>query len=188
MLKTLSCILLISFSTLVNSANQNVLMTTSYGDIKITLYTEKAPVTVQNFLKYVESDLYTGTTFHRVIPGFMIQGGGYDIDYSERSTYEPIINEADNMELNQVGTIAMARTNQPHSATSQFFINVADNRFLNHTSKSLRGWGYAVFGIVIDGMDVVNRIASAKTGRGGPFAKDVPLEPIVIESIELIGN
>ncbi len=166
--------------------NPRVLMNTTLGNITIELNIEKAPNTVNNFLRYVKNELYTETIFHRVIPRFMIQGGGYSTELVEQSNYPPIKNEADNGLKNLVGTIAMARTRDPHSATAQFFINVADNRFLNHTSKSVRGWGYAVFGKVIKGMSVVEKIASTPTGGKGPFVKDFPVQPVIIRSITVI--
>ncbi|HWP93721.1 MAG TPA: peptidylprolyl isomerase [Thermodesulfobacteriota bacterium] len=157
-------------------------MTTSLGDIKIELYPDKAPITVENFLSYAKDGFYNGTIFHRVIPGFMIQGGGFTPNMEQKPTKSPIKNEADNGLKNEPGTIAMARTSVVDSATSQFFINQVDNQFLNHGS---RDFGYAVFGKVVEGMDVVNKIAQVKTGRVGPF-QDVPLEPVVIESVKIV--
>ena len=162
------------------SAAPSVVLETSEGDITIELNAEKAPKTVENFLSYVDSGHYDGTIFHRVISNFMIQGGGMDAQMSERGTGAPIENEADNGLKNELGTIAMARTNDPHSATAQFFINAADtNSFLNHTSKSGNGWGYCVFGRVTDGLDVVDKIRQTPTGSRG-MHQDVPLEPITI--------
>ncbi|WP_371928007.1 peptidylprolyl isomerase [Moraxella sp. FZLJ2109] len=158
---------------------------TTYGNIVIELNAEKAPVTVANFIDYVESGHYDGLIFHRVIDGFMIQGGGMDSEMNEKRTGTPIKNEADNGLKNTTGTIAMARTSDPHSATAQFFINVRDNDFLNYTSPTPQGWGYAVFGRVIDGMDVVNQIKGVPTGRFGYHA-DVPTTPIVINSAKVI--
>nr|WP_228144117.1 peptidylprolyl isomerase [Moraxella cuniculi] len=158
---------------------------TSYGVIVLELNAEKAPVTVANFLDYVESGHYNGLVFHRVIDGFMIQGGGMDAEMNEKRTGTPIKNEADNGLKNSVGTIAMARTSDPHSATAQFFINVKDNDFLNYSSPTPQGWGYAVFGRVIDGMDVVNQIKGVPTGRFGYHA-DVPTEPVVINTAKII--
>ncbi len=158
-----------------------VRLETSHGDIRMELNREKAPMTVANFLQYVESGFFDGTIFHRVIRGFMIQGGGYTPDYQRKPTGDPIRNEADNGLRNDRGTVAMARTAEPHSATAQFFINVADNAFLNHQAKTRRGWGYAVFGRVVEGMDTVEAIESLPTGAGGPFPKDVPAEAVVIE-------
>ncbi|MFB6349077.1 peptidylprolyl isomerase [Moraxella marmotae] len=158
---------------------------TSFGQIVIELNAEKAPVTVANFIDYVESGHYDGLIFHRVIDGFMIQGGGMDAQMNEKRTGTPIKNEADNGLKNTVGTIAMARTSDPHSATAQFFINVKDNDFLNYSSPTPQGWGYAVFGQVIDGMDVVNQIKGVPTGRFGYHA-DVPTQPVVIHSAKII--
>nr|WP_228143738.1 peptidylprolyl isomerase [Moraxella pluranimalium] len=158
---------------------------TTYGNIVIELNAEKAPVTVANFIDYVESGHYDGLIFHRVIDGFMIQGGGMDANMNEKRTGTPIKNEADNGLKNNTGTIAMARTSDPHSATAQFFINVRDNDFLNYTSPTPQGWGYAVFGQVIEGMDVVNQIKGVPTGRFGYHA-DVPTEPIVINSAKVV--
>ena len=166
-----------------SAANPKVKMETSKGTIIIELYPDKAPKTVANFLDYVNSGTYDGTIFHRVIPGFMNQGGGYTVDYNKVETRAPIQNEADNGLKNLKYTIAMARTNAPHSATNQFFINTADNAFLNHTEKSMRGWGYAVFGKVIEGENIVGAISRVPTGPGGPFAKDAPRTPIVITKV-----
>ncbi|MEJ2140769.1 MAG: peptidylprolyl isomerase [Gammaproteobacteria bacterium] len=165
-----------------------VKMETSQGDIVLELYPEKAPKTVANFLKYVEDGFYNGTIFHRVIDGFMIQGGGFDQKYMRKETRPPVINEATNGLKNDLGTIAMARTMDPHSATAQFFINVKNNDFLNHTSKTPRGWGYTVFGKVVKGMDSVDKIRKTPTGRGGPFPTDVPQKMITINSMSVIGK
>lgn len=171
-----------AIQTEIKGGNPVVIMSTSLGDIKIELYPDKAPVTVENFLSYVNDGFYNGTIFHRVIPGFMIQGGGFTPDMQQKPTKSPIKNEADNGLKNEPGTIAMARTSVVDSATSQFFINQVDNQFLNHGS---RDFGYAVFGKVVEGMDVVNKIAQVKTGRVGPF-QDVPIEPVVIESVKVV--
>ncbi|MDX9874539.1 MAG: peptidylprolyl isomerase [Spongiibacteraceae bacterium] len=153
---------------------------TNYGDIKLELDFDKAPKTAANFQEYVEAGHYDGTIFHRVIGNFMIQGGGFEPGMKQKETRAPIENEADNGLSNDTGTIAMARTMDPHSASAQFFINVADNTFLNHTSKTQQGWGYAVFGKVVEGMDVVNRIkAVATTSKAGH--QDVPVEDVIIE-------
>ncbi|MCP3896860.1 peptidylprolyl isomerase [Moraxella sp.] len=160
---------------------------TTHGAIVIELNAEKAPVTVANFIDYVESGHYDGTIFHRVIDGFMIQGGGMDADMNEKRTGTPIKNEADNGLKNDIGTIAMARTQDPHSATAQFFINVKNNDFLNYSSPTPQGWGYAVFGKVTDGMDVVNQIKGVATGRYG-YHSDVPSTPIVINSAKVISK
>lgn len=154
---------------------------TSMGTIVLALEPERAPETVENFLRYAREGFYDGTIFHRVIDGFMIQGGGFTADYRRKETQAPIANESENGLDNARGTIAMARTSDPHSATSQFFINVADNDFLNYGAQSAGSWGYAVFGRVVEGMDVVDRIRQVPTGRGGPFPKDVPQNPVVIE-------
>lgn len=164
-----------------------VQLDTTHGQIVIELNAEKAPVTVANFLDYVQSGHYDGTIFHRVIDGFMIQGGGMDANMNEKRTGTPIKNEADNGLKNDVGTIAMARTQDPHSATAQFFINVKNNDFLNYSSPTPQGWGYAVFGKVTDGMDVVNQIKSVPTGRYGHHS-DVPTTPIVINSAKVISK
>lgn len=164
-----------------------VQLDTSAGSIQIELYANKAPQTVANFLDYVQSGHYDGTIFHRVIDGFMIQGGGFDATMNEKKTGTPIKNEANNGLGNEVGTIAMARTSDPHSATSQFFINVNNNSFLNYTAPNTQGYGYAVFGKVIDGMDVVNAIKGVPTGKYG-FHGDVPKTPIVIESAKIINQ
>ena len=159
-----------------------VVIETSMGSFTIELDAARAPKTVQNFLAYVDAGHYAGTIFHRVIDGFMVQGGGYDAAYDKKTTRAPIMNEADNGLLNQRGTVAMARTNDPHSATAQFFVNVSDNTFLNHKAKTDREWGYTVFGKVVSGMDVVDRIKSVKTGEQGPFTKDAPLQQVSITS------
>lgn len=155
---------------------------TNYGDIVIELDFDKAPKTAANFKQYVEEGFYNGTIFHRVIDGFMIQGGGLTEDMEQKQTRAPIENEADNGLKNLTGTLAMARTNDPHSATAQFFINVKDNLFLNHKDKSVSGWGYCVFGKVTDGMDVVNKIKNVKTGSKG-FHQDVPVDAVVIQKV-----
>ncbi|MGQ0657578.1 MAG: peptidylprolyl isomerase [Chromatiales bacterium] len=156
-----------------------VTLQTNHGDIVLDLDREKAPLTADNFVAYVRDGHYDGTIFHRVISGFMIQGGGFEPGLKQKPTKAPIQNEANNGLSNKTGTVAMARTNAPHSASAQFFINVKDNDFLDHSSQTPQGWGYAVFGKVVDGMDVVNAIRSVKTGsRGGH--DDVPVEDVVI--------
>ena len=161
-----------------------VKLTTNFGDITIELNAEKAPITVKNFLDYVEKGFYNGVIFHRVINGFMIQGGGFDASMQQKATDAPIKNEANNGLSNDKYTIAMARTSIPDSATAQFFINVADNDFLNHTSPTPNGWGYCVFGKVTSGMEVVDKIKAVKTtSRAGH--QDVPAEPVVIEKAEV---
>lgn len=183
---------LLAFSLLgsmINTASAEapqVKIETNMGDIVVLLEPEKAPKTVANFLTYAKDGFYNGTIFHRVISNFMIQGGGFTTDYQRKPTRAPVINEADNGLSNKKGTLAMARTMDPHSATAQFFINVKDNNFLDFTSKSPRGWGYTVFGRVIKGMDVVNRIRSVATGPGGPFPTDAPQEPVIIKSVTLL--
>ena len=169
------------------AADPVVEMNTSLGAIRIELYADQAPKTVANFLQYVKDRFYDGLVFHRVIDGFMIQGGGYTPDLRQRpGTRAPIENEAGNGLKNRVGTIAMARTSDPNSATAQFFINVADNPFLDFREATTAGYGYAVFGKVASGMEVVMRIAHTPAGSGGPFAKDVPRRPVVIESVQLV--
>jgi len=162
-----------------------LILHTNYGAITVELFEDKAPESVANFLQYARDGHYDNTLFHRVIPNFMVQGGGFDAEFNQKATRDPIFNEADNGLANDRGTLAMARTNDPHSATSQFFINVTDNAFLNHRSKhSGQTWGYAVFGQVTDGMDVVDTIRQVPTGRQGPHA-DVPNEPVIIERVEI---
>ena len=177
------------WSTEALAANPTVEMETSVGAVRIELYADKAPKSVANFLQYVKDGFYNGLVFHRVIDRFMIQGGGHYPDLREKKADRPAIeNEAGNGLKNDAGTLAMARTSNPHSATAQFFINVADNAFLDFREASPAGFGYAVFGKVTQGMEVVMRIARSPTGPGGPFAKDVPQQPIVIESITLISD
>lgn len=167
-----------------------VTLHTNFGDIKIKLDFDKTPVTAENFLNYCKEGFYNNTIFHRVIDGFMIQGGGMESGMREKATKAPIQNEANNRLSNKRGTIAMARTSDPHSATAQFFINVADNDFLNYRSKEMFGrevvqeWGYAVFGEVVEGMDVVDKIKKVKTGNKG-FHQDVPTEDVVITSVSV---
>ncbi|BBN82171.1 peptidyl-prolyl cis-trans isomerase [Pseudoalteromonas sp. A25] len=159
-----------------------VVLHTNYGQISVNLFAEDAPKTVENFLNYAKSGFYDGTIFHRVIDGFMVQGGGFAPGMEQKSVQAPIENEANNGLSNKVGTLAMARTPDPHSATAQFFINVNDNDFLNFSSETSQGWGYCVFGEVVEGMDVVNKIKSVATGSAG-FHQDVPLEDVVIEKV-----
>lgn len=163
----------------------NVKLTTSLGAITIQLNAEKAPLSVANFLVYVKEGFYNGTIFHRVIKDFMAQGGGFDTEFNQKVTHAPIQNEADNGLKNTRGTLAMARTNDPHSATAQFFINYKDNSFLNFTGKNASGWGYAVFGEVIAGMDVVDAMAQQETGSRS-YYQDVPKTNIVLESVEIV--
>ena len=157
-----------------------VTLKTNFGDITLELFEDKAPKTVANFLSYVQDGFFDNTIFHRVINNFMVQGGGFTEDMEQKETKAPIENEANNGVANEVGTIAMARTQDPHSATSQFFINVNNNDFLNHTSESANGWGYCAFGKVTEGMDVVEKIKAVKTGNSG-YHQDVPVEPVIIE-------
>ena len=176
---------LLALSLLAGSAAEaadgpRVTFETTHGSFVLELDRSSTPGTVENFLRYVRDGFYRGTVFHRVIAGFMIQGGGYTEGYRQRPTRAPIGNEADRAGPNVRGTIAMARTRDPHSATAQFFINVADNDFLNHRGRTPRGWGYAVFGRVIEGMEAVDRIAALPTGRGGSFREDVPQEAVVV--------
>lgn len=168
-----------------NNKNINLLMKTNIGEIKLELYPDKAPVTVENFISYVKDNFFNGLIFHRVINGFMIQGGGFDENLRQKETKAPIKIESDNGLKNDRGTIAMARTNDPNSATSQFFINLVDNNFLNFRSPDVTGYGYAVFGKVTDGMDVVDKIATVPTGSFG-YMQDVPKYLIQIESVEII--
>ena len=162
-----------------------VLLKTNKGDITLTLDSAKAPKTVANFLEYVKEGHYDSTIFHRVIDNFMIQGGGMTAGLKEKSSGAQIENEADTGLKNERGTVAMARTSDPHSATAQFFINVGDNDFLNHSAKNAQGWGYAVFGKVTDGIDVVDAIRKVKTGNSG-FHQDVPTEDVVIEKASVL--
>lgn len=166
------------------AANPQVEFDTTAGKIRVELYPDAAPKTVANFLEYVKAGHFDGTQFHRVIPGFMIQGGGFTADFKEKPTRPPVVNEAEASSkaglLNAPGTLAMARTSNPNSATGQFFINVADNKFLNFRAPDPQNIGYTVFGKVVSGMDVVDKIAKAPTGSGGPFPKDVPVEKVII--------
>jgi cyclophilin family peptidyl-prolyl cis-trans isomerase len=165
-----------------------VSMKTNFGTIIIELNPAKAPKTVANFIRYAREGFYDGTIFHRVIDDFMIQGGGFTQKYQQKDTHEPINNEANNDLKNVRGTIAMARTNDPHSATAQFFINVKDNHFLDYTSSTPRGWGYTVFGKVIEGMEIVDKIKKVPTGSGGPFPTDVPQSPVIIEKLYVVDD
>ncbi len=160
--------------------NPRVLLDTSEGKIVLELYQDRAPETVKNFLDYVDAGFYDSTVFHRVIPDFMIQGGGFTFDMKEKTTRTPVKNEADSGLKNTRGTVAMARTSDPHSATAQFFINTADNNFLDHKNKSEQGWGYAVFGKVVEGIEAVNAVSAVKTTTRGPH-QDVPTDPVVIK-------
>jgi len=172
------------------AANPQVDLDTTAGKIRIELYPEAAPKTVENFLAYVQAKHYDGTQFHRVIKGFMIQGGGYTADFKEKPTKSPVRNEAEQSSkaglLNVPGSVAMARTSDPNSATAQFFINVGDNKFLNFREATPQGYGYTVFGKVVAGMDVVDKIAGSPTSAGGIFTKDVPTERVIIKSATLV--
>ncbi len=174
------------------AAEPQVDLKTSAGTIRLELYPAKAPKTVANFLQYVKDGHFDGTIFHRVIPGFMIQGGGFDAGFKQKATRAPVVNEAQGAVKaglkNDVGTIAMARTSDPNSATAQFFINVNDNAFLNWGDPRGDGNGYAVFGKVVSGMDVVTKIAKTPTGAGGPFRSDVPREAVTIQSATVVGK
>lgn len=171
----------INYGVIMANEQPKVALETNKGRIVLQMNTDAAPETVANFLRYVDAGFYDNTIFHRVIPGFMVQGGGFDVDMHQKPTEAAIKNEADNGLKNKIGTVAMARTPDPHSATAQFFINVSDNSFLDHTSKTPQGWGYTVFGSVIEGMSVVDDIVAVKTGRVG-MHQDVPLQPVVIKS------
>jgi peptidyl-prolyl cis-trans isomerase B (cyclophilin B) len=175
-----------------HAANPQVDLDTTAGKIRIELDPAAAPKTVENFLAYVKAKHYDGTQFHRVIPGFMIQGGGFSTDFKQKPTRPPIANEAEQSSKaglsNVPGTIAMARTGDPNSATAQFFINVADNKSLNFREPTPQGYGYVVFGKVVQGMDVVNKIAAAPTGSGGPFPRDVPVERVIINNATVVGS
>ena len=175
-----------------HAANPQVDLDTTAGKIRIELDPAAAPKTVDNFLAYVKAKHYDGTQFHRVIPGFMIQGGGFSTDFKQKPTRPPIANEAEQSSkvglTNVPGTIAMARTGDPNSATAQFFINVNDNKSLNFREPTPQGYGYVVFGKVVDGMDVVKKIATTPTGSGGPFPRDVPVERVIIKSATVVGS
>ena len=177
----------LSFATekTMTDTQTKVKLTTSAGEIIIQLNSDKAPISSANFLTYVNEGFYNGTIFHRIIPDFMAQGGGFDTSFNQKAVHAPIKNEADNGLTNNRGTLAMARTNDPNSATAQFFINYKDNSFLNHTSQTSSGWGYAVFGEVIEGMDVVDAMAKQATGNRGGH-QDVPKTDIVIEKAEVV--
>jgi peptidyl-prolyl cis-trans isomerase B (cyclophilin B) len=162
-----------------------VIIRTTFGEINLELDAEKAPKTVENFLKYAREGYYDGTIFHRVIDNFMIQGGGFDTEMQQKPCGDPVENEADNGLKNDFGTVAMARTMEPHSATAQFFINVKDNDFLNHSGKNMQGWGYTVFGKITAGSEVLDKIrAVPTTSRNGH--QDVPTDPVIIESVEIV--
>jgi len=174
------------FATHAYAADPQVELKTNMGTIVIELNSDKAPKSVENFLQYVKDGHYKGTIFHRVIPNFMVQGGGFTADFAQKKTRAPIAIEANNGLRNDVGTVAMARTSDPNSATAQFFINHKNNDFLNHSAPTPQGWGYAVFGKVVKGMDVVNKIAAIPTGPRGPFPSDVPSQQVIIEDAHIL--
>ena len=187
LLLPLLLLLAVSGTLRATDADPRVVVRTSLGAFTVELYARQAPATVANFLAYAEAGFYGGTIFHRVIDGFVAQGGGFTPTYERKPTRDPIQNEADNGLRNETMTLAMARTGNPHSATSQFFVNLVDNDFLDHRDKGA-GWGYAVFGRVVAGEEVVRAIAAVPTGAAGPFRKDAPLEPVVIQSVELLSG
>jgi len=162
-----------------------IIIRTTLGNLSLELDSERAPKSVANFIAYAKDGHYNGTIFHRVIENFMIQGGGFEVGMNEKPSGTPIENEADNGLKNDFGTVAMARTTDPHSATAQFFINVTDNDFLNHTAPNSKGWGYAVFGKIVDGMDILDKIRAVATGSAGGH-QDVPVDDIIIESVEVV--
>ena len=174
------------FATHAYAADPQVELKTNMGSIVIELNSDKAPKSVENFLQYVKDGHYKGTIFHRVIPNFMVQGGGFTADFAQKKARAPIAIEANNGLRNDVGTVAMARTSDPNSATAQFFINHKNNDFLNHSAPTPQGWGYAVFGKVVKGMDVVNKIAAIPTGPRGPFPSDVPSQQVIIEDARIL--
>ena len=181
-------VLLLTFAGVAGAQDPpRVALDTSMGRIVVELAPDRAPATVANFLQYAQDGFYDGTIFHRVMDGFMIQGGGFGEDMQKKPTRDPVMNEADKGLRNQRGTIAMARTGDPHSATAQFFINVVDNPFLDHKSKDARGWGYTAFGRVVEGMDVVDGIKGVPTGNQGHY-QNVPREPVVIRTAKVLGE
>ena len=185
MLKVAATALALIVSFHAGATDPQVEIKTNLGTITVELHLGRAPQTVANFLQYARDGLYDGTVFHRVIPGFMIQGGGFTPDLEQKKTRGPVRSEADNGLKNTVGTLAMARTPDPHSATAQFFINIADNGFLDFRAPTQQGYGYTVFGRVVNGMDVVNRIARVATGNRPPH-QNVPLKPVVIERVRVV--
>lgn len=187
--RLLTATLLLSCSLFVHiaaAANPQVEFKTNVGSFVVELYADKAPATVDNFLRYVNDGFYQGTIFHRVIPGFVVQGGGFTKDYQQKPTREPVKNEAANGLKNAAATLAMARTNDPHSATAQFFINLKDNNFLDHRAPNPREYGYTVFGRVVKGMDIVQKIAAIPTGAGGPFPAEVPQQTVIVEETKVL--
>ncbi len=188
LISVFSLLFLVSLPFHSQAASPQVKLKTNFGDIILELDSKKAPKSVKNFLAYVNSGFYDNTIFHRVINGFMIQGGGFTEEYEKKPTNPPVENEANNKLKNVIGSIAMARTSAPHSATAQFFINVANNDSLNYRGQTMRGWGYTVFGKVTKGMDVVDKIKKLPTGPAGPFTKDVPASPvIIIKAVQMTG-
>ncbi len=185
-LRIFGCLAGLLLSCNVYAANPVLEVQTSMGSFTLELYPEKAPKTVENFLSYVKSGYYSGTVFHRVIDGFMIQGGGFDGQLRKKDTLPAIQNEANNGLKNEAYTIAMARTPNPHSATAQFFINLVDNDRLNHTQPTMQGWGYTVFGKVLEGKPVIQKMGQVQTGGRDPFPSDVPLTNVVIEQVKVI--
>jgi cyclophilin family peptidyl-prolyl cis-trans isomerase len=186
MKKLLGVAFALLMSTAALASNPQVEIKTNLGAIVVELFPDKAPKSVENFLQYAKSGFYKDTIFHRVIPGFMAQGGGFTRTFEQKPTRDPIDIESANGLRNDKGTVAMARTRNPNSATAQFFINVADNEFLNYSAPTMQGYGYAVFGKVVKGMDTVDKMIAIPTGRGGPFPTDVPRTEIVIEDIKLL--
>ena len=185
----LTAILLLScslFAGLAAAANPQIEFKTNVGSFVVELYADKAPATVDNFLRYVNDGFYQGTIFHRVIPGFVVQGGGFTKDYQQKPTREPVKNEAANGLKNATATLAMARTSDPHSATAQFFINLQDNNMLDHRAPNPREYGYTVFGRVVKGMDVVQKIAAIPTGAGGPLPAEVPQQTVIVEETKVL--
>ena len=173
-------------TSLAIAANPQVEFRTNVGSFVVELYADKAPATVDNFLRYVNDGFYKGTIFHRVIPGFVVQGGGFTKDFQQKPTREPVKNEAANGLRNETATLAMARTSDPHSATAQFFINLKDNNSLDHRAPTPRDYGYTVFGRVVKGMDVVQKIAAIPTGAGGPLAAEVPQQTVIVEETKVL--
>ncbi len=186
MKRLLLCLFLLAFAVSAQAANPRVEIATTHGNIVLELFPDKAPVTVANFLNYVRSGFYEGTIFHRVVSDFIVQGGAFTPDFTPKPTLPPIPSEAKNGLLNEPGTVAMARGRDIDSATSQFFINLDSNKFLNHYKDDPDYYGYCVFGRVVRGMDVLKRIASLPTGAAGPLKEDVPLEPVVIQKVALL--
>lgn len=189
-LQWIPALLMLSLTTvsIADESNKRLQMQTNLGNIILELDTTQAPLTVKNFMRYADEGFYNGTVFHRVIGGFMIQGGGYGSDYVKKPTHEPIVNEANNGLKNERGTIAMARTRDPHSATAQFYINHVDNPNLDFKNEDIRGWGYTVFGRVVEGMDVVDKIADQPTDRRDGALQNVPTKPVIIERVSAINE